>query len=126
MVWYPSVDDIICLNILVLDMTGDKHPYKLLGSREGIHAIIERVRREESKGPIYQAALLMKELVNRHPFDGANHRTAYAAAKSFLVRNGKRLQVKRWEDAYPFIRNVETCSIEKIQRWIERGQEEDL
>lgn len=126
MIWYPSVDDIICLNILVLDMTDDKHPHRLLGSREAIQVIIDKVRKGENRGLTYQAALLMKELAGQHVFDGANHRTAYAAARSFLLRNGRQLRIKRWTEAYPFIKSVETRSIEEIKRWIEHGQEEDV
>jgi len=126
MVWYPSVDDIICLNVLVLDMTGDKHPYKLLGSHEGIQAIIEEAKQQEGRGLTYQAAVLLKRLSGHHPFSGGNHRTAYVVAKSFLLRNGKRLRVRDWDRAYPFIKNVENRTIEEIQRWIEHGQEEDL
>jgi prophage maintenance system killer protein len=61
------------------------------GSREGIQTILERVKGEEGKGLTYQAALIMKELVSAHIFDGGNHRTAHGVAKMFLRRNGKRL-----------------------------------
>jgi hypothetical protein len=62
MVWYPSIDDVIDMNINALDLSGDKHPHKILGSHERIQAIIDKVKSEESKGLAYQAALLMKEL----------------------------------------------------------------
>lgn len=122
MVWYPSVEDITCLNMLALDLSDDKHPHKLLGAREGIQAILDKVVREEEKGLTYQAALLTKELVLYHPFASGNHRTAYAAAKSFLRRNGKRLRIERFREAYPFIKDLERRSIEEIQEWIERGE----
>ena len=123
MVWYPTVDDVTCLNWIVLEMSRDKHPHKLLGSLEGIEAIIEKVECEEDKGLIYQAALLMKSLAGPHIFDGANHRTAYAVAKSFLKRNGRCFRVNTLKKAYPFIKNVETRSIDEIERWIEHGEE---
>ena len=126
MVWYPSVEDIVCLNMLSLSMTSDKHPFKLLGSHKGIQAIIESVMKEEEKGLSYQAAYLMKALVNYHAFGGGNHRTAYATIYSFLERNGKRLRVSNWNEAYPFIKNIERRSIEEVRRWIEHGQKEDL
>ncbi len=83
---------------------------------------MDKVVREEEKGLTYQAALLMKELVLYHPFASGNHRTAYAAAKSFLRRNGKRLRIERFREAYPFIKDLERRSIEEIQEWIERGE----
>ena len=120
------MDDIICLNILVLDMTGDKHPHKLLGPRQGIQAIIEEAKQQEGGDLTYQAAVLLKRLAAYHPFSGGNHRTAYVVAKTFLLRNGKQLRAGDWERAYPFIKNIENRTIEEIQRWIELGQEEDL
>jgi len=122
MVWYPSVDDIVCLNILVLEMTGNRHPHRLLGSREGLQAVIEEVRREEARGLTYQAALLMKELAGLHAFAGGNHRTAYATAKSFLLRNGRHIRVKDFLDAYLFVKNIEYRSLDEIQQWIEQGE----
>jgi prophage maintenance system killer protein len=76
MTWYPSVEDVIDANITVLDVGADKHPHKLLVVPESIQSVIDRVVEAESKGLTYQAALLMKELVNLHAFDGGNHRTA--------------------------------------------------
>ena len=121
MIWYPSVDDVIDANILSLDLSGDKHNPKLLGSRKGIQAVLEEVKAAEEKGLTYQAALLMKRLVYRHFFDSGNHRTAYALAKMFLRRNGRRLRVTRFEQSYEFIRRIGTEEIEEIQEWVEHG-----
>ena len=123
MVWYPTVDDVICTNIQVLDLTGDKHPHKLLGSRKGIQTVIDRVKQAEEKGLTYQASLFMRELANLHFFAGGNHRTAYIIAKTFLWRNNRRLRIDGFDQAYPFIKNIETRSIEEVERWIEHGKE---
>jgi prophage maintenance system killer protein len=56
---------------------------------------------------------------------GANHRTAYGLAKMFLRRNGKRLRVDDFKNAYPFIKNVGAKSIREIQEWIEHGASEE-
>jgi len=122
MVWYPSVDDVVCTNEIVLDLTRDRHPSKLIRSREAIQSVINKVMREERRGVVYQAALLMKGLASLHAFDGGNHRTAYIVAKTFLWMNSKRLKIDRWELAYPFIKNVQARTIEEIQEWIRRGE----
>jgi len=70
----------------------------------------------------YQAAQLMKELVNLHAFAGGNHRTAFLVACLFLRQNGAQMTVERFSDAYDFIRDVETKSIKEIQKWIEHGE----
>jgi len=121
LIWYPSVDDVIDANILSLDLSGDKHNPKLLGSRKGIQAVLEEVKAAEEKGLTYQAALLMKRLVYRHFFDSGNHRTAYALAKMFLRRNGRHLRITRFEQSYEFIRRIGVEEIEEIQEWVEHG-----
>jgi prophage maintenance system killer protein len=123
MVWYPTVDDVVCTNIEVLDLTGDKHPHKLLGSREGIQAVIDKVREAEGQGLTTQASMFMRELAWLQFFASGNHRTAYIVAKTFLWRNSKCLRVDGFNQAYPFIKNVEAKSISEIGRWIEHGEE---
>jgi len=122
-VWYPTVDDVICTNNEVLDLTGDKHPHKLLGSREGVQAVIDKVRQAENQGLTTQAAMFMKEFAYLQLFAGGNHRTGYMVAKIFLLRNNKRLRVDGLNLAYTFIKNVDTRGISEIQRWIEHGEE---
>jgi len=56
MVWYPSVDDVIDMNIDALDLSGDKHPHKMLGSASGIQALLDNVKTKENDGLSYQAA----------------------------------------------------------------------
>lgn len=64
----------------------------------------------------------MKELINYHPFDGGNHRTAYGIAKTFLRRNGKKFRVKNFSDGYSFIKGVADRSITEVVWWIEHGK----
>lgn len=121
MVWYPSVDDVIDMNILALDLSGDKHPHKLLGTRAGIQSILDGVKAEETMGLTFQAAQLMQTIPKAHLFDGANHRTGYGIAKMFLRRNGRRLRVNDLKNAYPFIEDISNKTIEEIQEWIEHA-----
>jgi|SRR5208282_3224464 len=121
MVWYPSVDDAIDMNINALDLTGDKHPHKMLGTKERIEAFFNKVKAEESKGVFYQAALMMKEFANGQVFAGANHRTGYGLAKMFLRRNDRKFRVNDFNAAYPFIRDIGNKGIDEIKEWIEHG-----
>jgi death-on-curing family protein len=121
MVWYPSVDDVVDVNVGVVDATRNKHPHGLLVSPLAIESVLERVRRVESEGTIRQAAQLMRELVVLHPFAGANHRTAYIVVKLFLRRNGRRPRIARLEGAYAFIGDLETKTVEEIEEWLKHG-----
>lgn len=120
-VWYPSVDDAIRMNMLALQYSGDKHPHKLLSSPDRVQTILNHVKMAERNGLSYQAALMMKEFVRAHPFAGANHRTAFGLASTFLSRNEHQLCVSDFEVAYPFIRTLESRSLSSIQEWIEHG-----
>jgi prophage maintenance system killer protein len=103
-------------------MSRDKHPHKLLGTRERIQSNIDDVKNQERKGLIFQTALFLKNIAQSHIFASGNHRTAYAVAKNFMLKNGKRLKINEFEKAYPFIRNIETRNINEIQRWIKYGE----
>jgi len=119
--WYPRPEDIIFVDEMCLSLTGDPHPHRLLGSKEGLEAIIQEVRRAKAKGLTYQAALLMQRLVKYHAFAGGNHRTAYVSARLFLSRNGRRFKISNFEEAYPFIMAIRDRTIDEVQRWIEHG-----
>lgn len=121
MVWYPSVDDVVDVNVGIIDATRDKHPHKLLLLPLAIESVLGRVRQIESRGIMRQAAVLMKELVGLHPFAGGNHRTAYIVAKLFLRRNGQRPRVARLEDAYAFIGEIERKRVEEVEEWLKYG-----
>jgi hypothetical protein len=126
MTWYPSVDDIVFTNFAVISVDlDDKHPHQLLGSPEGIQAIIKRVRGSEARGLTYQAAQLMSELVKLHPFAGGNHRTAHITACVFLKQNGRHPRVERFKDGYPFIKDIRNKTIEQVQEWMEHGSTEE-
>lgn len=113
------------MNIDALDLSGDKHPHKMLGSTSGIQALLDNMKTKENEGVSYQAALLMKALVIAHIFGGANHRTAYGIAKMFLMRNGRKLRINDFNAACPFISHIGTETIEDIQEWIEHGTSQE-
>jgi len=121
MVWYPSVDDVIDVNVGVVDATRDKHPHRLLMSPLAIDSVLKRVRELELEGLMRQGAELMRALVVLHPFAGANHRTAYIVVKLFLRRNGRRPRIARLEDAYAFIGDIRRKRVEEIEEWLKHG-----
>ena len=118
MVWYPSTDDIVDTNKMILLKGHDKHPHRLRGTRQGIQSLINRVMAAESRGLSYQTALLMKEILRMHVFDGGNHRTAYDTAELFLTQNGISVKDVPAPLAYEHIRAVPEKTVEEIETWI--------
>jgi prophage maintenance system killer protein len=117
--YYPSASEVIEANKIALNMTRDKHPYKLRGSLKGIQHLIDDIGKEESKGLTYQAARFLKELVNYHAFDGGNHRTSYLVTLLFLTRNGQVLRSQQPTAEDEFLKDVQARPIEQVQEWIQ-------
>lgn len=94
MVFYPSVDKIVEFNLLILNVIKVKKSDspKVL-SREKISSIVEASRK--TKGDLYdKAVVLLRGIIQKHPFASGNRRTAFIVAKYFLVMNNRRLGVK--------------------------------
>ncbi|RLG20133.1 hypothetical protein DRN67_00830 [Candidatus Micrarchaeota archaeon] len=85
---YPTVEEIEEYNVLVLGIIRVKkadRPQVL--SRQKIMKAIEVC--ESVEGDIYQkAAVLLQHLVRAHAFASGNRRTAFVAAKAFVLDNG--------------------------------------
>jgi prophage maintenance system killer protein len=84
------MEEIIDINGRVIDeikvSKGDRHRIGELGM-EKLRQALKAARK--TKGDAYtKAAILMVELTIGHPFDSANRRTAYVAAREFLIANG--------------------------------------
>jgi prophage maintenance system killer protein len=118
MVWYPTPDDIILLDKLTLQESRDKHPFKLLGTAEGLQSMIDRIKSIEGMGLSFQAARFMKEVLLLHAFDGGNHRTAYMTAYTFLKMNDMKVRAVERKFSEPFVKSLPEKSYEQIQTWI--------
>jgi len=84
---YPSAERIAEYNILVLSAIRSKKSDKaeVLSSRK-LSEIVEGCKVFD--GDIYgKATYLMKSLIQKHPFASGNRRTAFVAAKDFLLNN---------------------------------------
>ena len=93
MVSYPSVDEIIELNLLALTVIKVKKAdsQKVL-SKSKLHEIVEGCKNRE--GDIFdKAVVLLKGIVQKHAFASGNRRTALVVTKHFLTTNGHKLNI---------------------------------
>jgi len=118
MVWYPTPEDVISSNKIV--MRSDKHRHRLLRSIGAIQAKIDAIQESEHMGLTYQAARFMQDLTVLHAFDGGNHRTAYAITSLFLIQNGMTVNIVRADISYSFVKNIAKKEVQEVQKWIER------
>ena len=121
---YPSVEEIEEFNILVLSIIKVKKADKpqVLSSSKIREAIAEC---EDAEGNVYaKAAALMKGLVKKHAFASGNRRTAFVAAKSFVLANGGSFRIAD-DPAYARVMQgirEDYYTDAEIMEWIEHGK----
>jgi len=120
---YPSPERIIEYNLLVLELFRVKKAdaAKVL-SRTKIREIIEDCEKKE--GNIYdKAVVLLKGIVQKHPFASGNRRTSFIATKDFILKNCSKFGVKD-EPGYAKVMlgvREDYYSDDEIKEWIKHG-----
>ena len=121
---YPSVDDIIEFNALMLSIIrvkkADQH--KVLSEGKIADCIEEA---EDCEGDLYdKAAVLMFMLVKNHPFASGNRRTAFVTAKEFILKNKGKFKIPD-DPLYARVMigiRERYYSTEEIKEWIKNGK----
>ena len=121
---YPSAERIVEYNLLVLERIkvkkADSHRVLSLAK---IQEVLDDCRKKEGK--VYdKAVVLLKGLVQKHPFVSGNRRTAFIAVKYFMISNKVRFGIK---DDPHYARAVQGIrenyySEEEIKEWIKNGK----
>lgn len=121
---YPSPERIVEYNLLALELIQVKKADspKVL-SMAKLREIIEEC--EDKEGDIYDKAVIMlKGLIQKHPFASGNRRTAFIAAKDFVLKNHEKFRIK---DDPIYARAMQGVrenyySDKEIKEWIKYGK----
>ncbi len=120
---YPSLEKIIEYNTLVLEIIKVKKvdkPRVLSYSK-----IIEVISQCESKdGDIYdKTVVLLKGLIQKHPFASGNRRTAFIAVKDFII-NGGKFGIKDDPNQAKVLQGIreDYYMNQEIKEWIKNGK----
>lgn len=127
--WYPTAEriteyKITEYNLLALDLIKVKKADKpkVLSYRKILDAIEQC---NQTSGDIYdKAAVLLKELVQKHPFASGNRRTAFVAVKDFLLMNKSKFGIKD-DPAYAKVMTgirEGYYSKDEIKEWLKNGK----
>lgn len=121
---YPSIEEVEEFNLLALTVIKVKRAdlHKVL-SRSKIRAAIEECRNTD--GDVYRkAAILISALVKAHAFASGNRRTAFIAAKSFVLANGGVFRIVDDPSYAKVLRGIREgyYAQEEIMEWIEHGK----
>jgi death-on-curing family protein len=91
---YPTIEKIVEYNILALKLINVKRADKpkILSNQKIVHIIDET---KATEGDIYdKAVVLLKGLIQKHPFASGNRRTAFIVTKEFLIINQKEFNIE--------------------------------
>ncbi|MEK6941956.1 MAG: type II toxin-antitoxin system death-on-curing family toxin [archaeon] len=121
---YLSVEKIIELNVLAINLikvkTADKAEVK---SRQKITDSINETTGKQ--GDIYdKAVVLAKGLIQKHAFASGNRRTAFLAAKYFLIENSQKFGPKDDANQSKVMLGIreQYYSDEEIKGWLKNGK----
>lgn len=123
-IFYPTLEKIIEYNLLILKLIKIKKgdTPKVLSKAKIIEIIFEC---EECEGDVYdKAILLLKGLIQKHPFASGNRRTAFIVVKDFLLTNHARFQIKDDSKYAKVMQGIREnfYTDEEIKEWIKNGE----
>ena len=123
-IYYPTSEKIIEYNILVLTLIKLKKSDKpRLLSYQKLCNTIEACKNKE--GDIYdKATVLLKGLIQGHPFASGNRRTAFVSTKNFVTKNKSKFMIQDHPAQAKIMTGIREgfYTDEEIKEWIKYGQ----
>jgi death-on-curing protein len=121
---YPSKEEIIEFNILVLSLIKVKKADtpKVL-SNQNLDLVIKNC--EKNEGDSYDKAVtLLKGLVQKHPFSSGNRRTAFITTKYFIKLNKRKFNITDDPTYARVMLGIREgyYSDDEIKNWIKNGK----
>jgi prophage maintenance system killer protein len=123
-IYYPTSEKIIEFNLLALNIIKVKkadRPEVL--SYEKIRKTTEECK--DKKGDVHdKAVVLLKGLIQKHPFASVNRRTAFIVTKYFLVNNKKSFKIKDIPEQSRIMLGIrgQYYPDKEIKGWIKNGK----
>ena len=121
---YPSPERIIEYNILALEIFKVKKADKpKVLSNSKIREIIDECIAKD--GDIYdKAVVLLKGIIQKHPFASGNRRTAFISASDFLFRNKGKVGLKDDPSNAKVMQGIRESyySDSELKEWLKNGK----
>ncbi len=121
---YPSPERIVEYNILALELIKvRKADRPKVLNLPALRSVLDDC--ESAQGDVYdKAVVLLRGLVQKHPFASGNRRTAFIAAKDFLLRNNAKFGVKDDPGYARVMQGIREnfYSEDEIKEWIKHGK----
>ena len=122
--YYPTVARIQEINLLVLSFIKVKKADepKLLSASK-LYDVLSAC--EETEGDVHdKAIILLKGIIQKHPFASGNRRTAFMVMKEFILKNGKDFKIKTDIGESKVLQGVREnyYTDAELKEWIQHGQ----
>ena len=121
---YPRAEKIIEYNVLALELIEVKKADKPeVLSKSKISEVISECKKKD--GDVYDKAIvLLKGLIQKHPFASGNRRTAFIVTKDFILVNRYKFGVKDNPTSAKVMQGIREnyYSNNEIKEWIKHGK----
>jgi death-on-curing family protein len=121
---YPTPEKIIEYNLLALELIKVKKADKAeVLNKSRIREVINEC--EETDGDVYDKAIvLLKGLIQKHPFASGNRRTAFIATKDFILTNSHKFGIKDDPSSAKVMQGIREnhYTNDEIKEWIKNGK----
>ena len=122
--YYPTVARIQEINLLVLSFIKVKKADepKLLSASK-LYDVLSAC--EETEGDVHdKSIILLKGIIQKHPFASGNRRTAFMVMKEFILKNGKDFKIKTDIGESKVLQGVREnyYTDAELKEWIQHGQ----
>jgi len=122
-----TVKDVLIAHEVVAENSRVRTSGLKSSQEEGLRKIGEVLQEARKEENVYLAAsVYLKSLIDKHPFNDGNKRTAITVVNRFLEQNGEVFQphqIQNTEELYQTIKwEIPSMSKEEIAHWIEKGE----
>jgi death-on-curing family protein len=125
--WHPKVKDVLTAHEVVKANSRVRTEGFRRSQKAGIETIREVLDKARKEDDIYTAAAIyLRKLIEKHPFNDGNKRTAIMVTDRFLEENNQVFQprkVQNTDELYDTIKwELVSMNIEETAHWLETGE----
>lgn len=125
--WHPTVRDVLTAHEVVKESSRVRTEGFKRSQESGLKMIREVLEEAREETDIYRsAAVYLKKLIEKHPFNDGNKRTAVVVTTRFLEENNESFEPHKLQETgevYDIIKwELKSMSIEQTAYWIKTGE----
>lgn len=125
--WHPTVQDILTAHEVVKEKSRVRTDGFRSSQGSGLDNIQDVLEEARQENDLYRAAAIyLQRLIEKHPFQDGNKRTAVMVADRFLEENNEVFQphkVQETEEIYDVIKwDLNSMKTREIAHWLRTGE----